>query len=139
LRGDYGLTPFRLNIIDWGRCRLSAGGASSASEDQQASELVHLPFWFKPISVFGLSLITTFINGSRRFTLPAILAPDHLDARSHTFFSRFGCHPFRMVTVDGAVPRPTAASEPCMRLSTSHGASVPEPLSKASLKWIAPP
>jgi hypothetical protein len=42
-----------------------------------------------------LSLITTFINSSPSFTLPSILAPDHLDAGSRNFLSRFGCHLFR--------------------------------------------
>ena len=29
----------------------------------------HIPFWFKPDSIFGLSLLTTFIGTSRRLTL----------------------------------------------------------------------
>jgi hypothetical protein len=29
----------------------------------------HIPFWFKPDSIFGLSLVTTFIGTSRVLTL----------------------------------------------------------------------
>ena len=31
-----------------------------------------VPFWLKPVSAFGLSLITTFIESSHVFTIPAI-------------------------------------------------------------------
>jgi hypothetical protein len=31
-----------------------------------------VPFWLKPVSIFGLSLITTFIESSHVFTLPCI-------------------------------------------------------------------
>jgi hypothetical protein len=35
-----------------------------------------VPFWLRPISIFGLLLFTTFIESSRVFTIPSI--PSHL-------------------------------------------------------------
>jgi hypothetical protein len=35
----------------------------------------HLPFWPKPISIFGLSRLTEFINSSLSLALPLSLAP----------------------------------------------------------------
>ena len=55
----------------WFRSRLSAGGSSSASEEFGASEPDHMPFfWPKPISIFGLSLVTTFNDASPGLTMP---------------------------------------------------------------------
>jgi hypothetical protein len=31
-----------------------------------------VPFWLKPVSIFGLVLITTFIKSSHVFTIPSI-------------------------------------------------------------------
>ena len=31
-----------------------------------------VPFWLKPVSIFGLLLITTFIKSSHLFTVPSI-------------------------------------------------------------------
>ena len=31
-----------------------------------------MPFWLKPLSIFGLVLITTFIESSHVFTIPSI-------------------------------------------------------------------
>ena len=31
-----------------------------------------VPFWLKPVSIFGLVLITTFIESSHVFTIPSI-------------------------------------------------------------------
>jgi len=33
-----------------------------------------VPFWLKPLSIFGLSLFTTFIESSHVFTIPSIQA-----------------------------------------------------------------
>ena len=43
----------------WIRPRLDAGGTSSAPDESAASGPGHLPFWSKPISTFGLFLVTT--------------------------------------------------------------------------------
>ena len=37
-----------------------------------------VPFWRKPVSIFGLVLITTFIKSSHVFTMPSIQPPLHL-------------------------------------------------------------
>jgi hypothetical protein len=79
----------------WLRCCLFAGGACVCVSEAKNLSTCPLAFWLKPISAFGLSLITTFSNSSPRFTLPSILAPDHFDASSRNFLSRFGCHLFR--------------------------------------------
>jgi len=39
------------------------------------------------------------------------------------------------VMVGGVVAYPTANSEPCMRLSSSHGSSTAQPLSRALFCW----
>ena len=31
-----------------------------------------VPFWLKPVSIFGLPVVTTFIESSRVFTVPSI-------------------------------------------------------------------
>ena len=43
----------------WVRPRLYAGGTSSAPDELAAPGPGHVPFWSKPISTFGLSLMTT--------------------------------------------------------------------------------
>jgi hypothetical protein len=55
---------------EWGRSRLFAGGASSAGADFEAALPVHLPFWLKPLSTFGLSILTTFSSDSHLLTVP---------------------------------------------------------------------
>ena len=50
-------------------------------------------FWLKPVSIFGLLDLTTFISGSPGLTRPSLLAPDHVDARSRHRPSRLDGHP----------------------------------------------
>ena len=50
------------------RSCLSAGGASSATGDIAAPVPDHVPFWFKPDSILGLSLFTAFISTSPGLT-----------------------------------------------------------------------
>ena len=45
-------------------------------------------FWFKPVSIFGLALITAFTSTSPELTCPGLLAPDRLDASSRRVGSR---------------------------------------------------
>src|SRR3954452_7568994 len=53
-RGDF------VHLLDHSGVRscLSAGGASSAPGNNAAPGPAHVPFWFKPDSIFGLSLFT---------------------------------------------------------------------------------
>ena len=44
----------------------------SMTEYYQDSVPAPVPFWLKPISIFGLVLITTFIESSHVFTIPSI-------------------------------------------------------------------
>ena len=88
LRGDHGgYFVHRLGHSGLGSC-LSAGGAPSATGEFGAPVPDHLPFWVKPISIFGLSLVTAFISTSPGLTCPGLLAPDRLDADSRRVGSR---------------------------------------------------
>jgi hypothetical protein len=80
-----------VHILDRSGVRscLSTGGTSSAAEDFTTPVPDHLPFWFKPDSIFGLLLITVFISTSPKLTCPGLLAPDRLDAGSRRVGSRF--------------------------------------------------
>src|SRR5258707_3753795 len=50
--------------------------------------LGHVPFWFKPVSAFGLLVLTTFISSSPELALPSTLAPDRLGVSSRRIPSR---------------------------------------------------
>jgi hypothetical protein len=56
-----------LALLDW---LLAAGCTHVAMEGKCTSPCTgHVPFWFKPFSIFGVSTVTTFISGSQ------VLAP----------------------------------------------------------------
>jgi hypothetical protein len=42
------------------------------TRDWQGLVPATVPFWLKPLSIFGLLLFTTFIESSQLFTLPSI-------------------------------------------------------------------
>ena len=88
LWGDNGVTSFIFSIVPGVRSCLSAGGAPSATGEFGAPAPDHLPFWFKPDSIFGLSLVTAFISTSPGLTCPGLLAPDRRDAGSRRVGSR---------------------------------------------------
>ena len=50
-----------------------------------------MPFWLKPLSIFGLLPFTTFIESSHGFTIPSILVPSPPDAGRYTVPSWFRC------------------------------------------------
>ena len=77
----------------WVRPRLDAGGTSSAPDELEASGPGHLPFWSKPISTFGLSLLTTFAAVHLGWPYHAPLVPDRRGAGSRDLGSRCGRHP----------------------------------------------
>ena len=56
-----------------GRVRLHffAGSATSAIRDDAAPMLGCLPFWFRSVSAFDLSFVTTFISGSNILAIPS--------------------------------------------------------------------
>jgi len=90
----YGLTVFRVNDKN-GLGALCSPVALCAHDG--ASLRLHTmlrTFWFKPVSIFGLLGMTTFIEGSRLFTMPSILAPSPPEAGRYTVPLRFWCHPF---------------------------------------------
>ena len=96
-RRAYHVSP---RLPRWVRSRLSAGGSTTAPEEFGASGPGHVPFWSKPnlkpphsghdyrrssgFSIFGLSYATTFSSASPELTVPPILVPNPLDARSRS-------------------------------------------------------
>ncbi len=48
----------------------------------------HVPFWFKPVSAFGLLDLTTFISSSPGLAMPSTLAPDRVGVGSRWIPSR---------------------------------------------------
>ena len=79
-REDDGLTTSR------GRIPGGLGSACSPVARQRrqgkgdAPAPGHVPFWFKPVSIFGLLVLTTFIGSSPELAMPSTLVPDRLGA-----------------------------------------------------------
>ena len=55
---------------------------------EEAPALGHVPFWFKPVSAFGLLDLTTFISSSPELAMPSTLAPDRIGVGSRRTPSR---------------------------------------------------
>src|SRR5208282_5638319 len=72
----------------WFRLCLSADGSTATAGEWGAPAPGHLPFWFKPVSAFGLLEITAFISSSPGLAMPSTLAPDRLGASSRRVLSR---------------------------------------------------
>lgn len=72
---DNGVTSFIASIDPGVRSCLSAGGATSTTGERSAPVPDHVPFWFKPESIFGLSNVTAFISTSPGLTLPRTAGP----------------------------------------------------------------
>src|SRR5271165_3674628 len=72
----------------WFRLCLSADGSTATAGEWGAPAPGHLPFWFKPVSAFGLLEITAFISSSPGLAMPPTLAPDRLGASSRRVLSR---------------------------------------------------
>jgi hypothetical protein len=77
-----------------------AGGTLSMMTHSQRAIPDRLPFWFKPISTFGLSCITTFNRGSRYVDRTrSSLAPLRLCAGRFHLPSRVGVPNYSVVTL----------------------------------------
>ena len=72
----------------WFRLCLSADGSTATAGEEEAPAPGHLPFWFKPISAFGLFKFTTFISSSPELAMPSTLVLDRLSASSRRVLSR---------------------------------------------------
>ena len=55
----------------WFRFRLFAGGRFVYDGDEDDPRAGPHTFWSKPISIFGLFNVTTFISGSHELTMPS--------------------------------------------------------------------
>ena len=72
MEGQYGLTTFR-KVDPKGLGALSPPGALGVHDRVLSRPCTrYSAFWPKPLSIFGLSLITTFIESSHLFTIPSI-------------------------------------------------------------------
>ena len=74
-RRRVGVAVFRLSDKEWVGFCLFSGGFDVLVIQEQNGLTGHTPYWFKPISVFGLSFLTEFINSLVWLTLPSSLAP----------------------------------------------------------------
>ena len=87
-REDDGLTTFHGRITDG----LGSACSPVARQRRQGKGNTpapgHVTFWFKPLSAFGLLVLTTFISSSPGLAMPSTLAPDRLGASSRRAPSR---------------------------------------------------
>ena len=72
----------------WFRLCLSAGGHDDDGRGREIPCTWPRTFWFKPVSAFGLLVLTTFISSSPGLAMPSTLAPDRLGASSRRVLSR---------------------------------------------------
>ena len=100
-RRNTGLPSSTFNT-QWVSVCLSAGGIIDYMKRLRNTPTIPLAFWPKPVSIFGLSKITTFINSSHMLRIPSFLAPIRVDAPRVEVLSRVSllaycqglhCHP----------------------------------------------
>src|SRR5271165_1973533 len=72
----------------WFRLCLFADGSTATAGEKRTPAPGHLPFWFKPVSAFGLLELTAFISSSPELAMPSTLAPDRFGASSRRVLSR---------------------------------------------------
>ncbi len=112
-RRENGLTVFRPSDFTRGKgppirrwfirpCGPSVEGANPVHVARVFSEpFHHAPFWFKPVSIFGLFYLTTVATVHISLTMPRGLAPNPIDAE---FSSR--SHDLRYATIgEGTLSR----------------------------------
>src|SRR5262249_5878011 len=85
---DDGLTTFHGRLTDGLGSACSPVVRQRRQGKGEAPAPGHVPFWFKPVSVFGLLVLTTFIGSSPELALQPTLAPDRRDAGSRRVLSR---------------------------------------------------
>lgn len=69
---------------EWFRFRLFTGSILSVLPQYLRSRPATFPFWVRPVSVFGLLVMTMFIGDSDSLTLPSSLAPPpHRHSQRH--------------------------------------------------------
>src|SRR5262249_20979234 len=74
-RGDNGVTSFTFSIDRGFSSCLWPGGARSSEGDRRAPVPDHVPFWFKPGSILGLSKMTAFSSTSPGLPFPRTAGP----------------------------------------------------------------
>ena len=80
----------------WFRLCLFAGGSTATAGEGEYPCTWPRTFWFKPLSAFGLLVLTTFIGSSPELAMPSTLAPDRLGAGSRRVPSREARPPGRV-------------------------------------------
>ena len=85
---DDGLTTFHGRITDGVGSACSPVARQRRQGKGEAPAPGHVPFWFKPVSAFGLLVLTTFIGSSPELAMPSTLVPDRLGASSRRIPSR---------------------------------------------------
>src|SRR5271157_187269 len=74
-REGYGLTTFHGCIKDGLELCLFAGGSDSDGRGRRNPCTWPRTFWFKPLSAFGLLVLTTFISSSPGLAMPSTPGP----------------------------------------------------------------
>jgi len=87
-REDDGLTTFHGCITDGLGSACPPVTRQRRQGKEEAPALGHVPFWFKPVSAFGLLDLTTFISSSPELAMPSTLAPDRIGVGSRRTPSR---------------------------------------------------
>jgi hypothetical protein len=86
-RGNTGL-PRSPGLPGWGRHCLSAGVLCGCGWGPYTPNAKRIPFWAKPLSIFGLCIVTTFTDSSHLFALPSLPSSRPPDAGSCGVVSR---------------------------------------------------
>ena len=80
--------PRSPGLPGWGRHCLSAGVLCGCGWGPYTPNAKRIPFWAKPLSIFGLFIVTTFTDSSRLFALPSLPSSRPPDAGSCGVVSR---------------------------------------------------